>query len=101
MATPILVQNPGFAGSHGSPYGAVNNVTLTAGQNLVLPAGYWFVHTGSQDTVQVVIASGNTLTPVPANGYEYGVMSDGQNVSIRNGGTVGTVTTYIRQNGAI
>lgn len=101
MATPILVQNPGFAGANGSPYGVANTVTLTANQNIVLPVGYWFVHTGSQDTVQVVIAAGNTLTPVPVNAYEYGVMSDGQNVSIRNGGTVGTATVYIKQNGAI
>ena len=101
MATPITVANPGYPGAFGSPFGPVNSPTLTAGQNLVLPSGYWTVHTGSQDSVQMIIASGNTLTLGAPNTTETSVASDGQNVSIRNSGTVGTVTTYILQNGAI
>lgn len=101
MATPILVANPGFPGAYGSAFGPANTTTLTANQNVILPAGYYFVRTGTQDSVQFVIAAGNTLTPVPANSFEYGVLSDGQNVSIRNSGTVGTASVYIRQNGAI
>lgn len=101
MATPITVANPGFPGSFGSPFGVVNAPTLTAGQNLLLPAGYWTIHTGSNDTCQMVVASGNTLTIVAANASMTSVSSDGQNVSLRNSGTVGTPSTYIRQTGAI
>ena len=101
MATPITVAQPGFPGAFGSPFGPVNTVTLTAGQNLILPVGYWTIHCGSQDTLQMIIASGNTLTLGAVNTTETSVSSDGQNVSLRNSGTVGTASNYIRQNGAI
>lgn len=95
MTIPVTVQNPGYPGSYGSPFGPVRTVTLAANATLVLPPGNWLVQTGADDTVTFAISATETLTLLGVSSTGL-VVSDGQNVQIAANATGGTVTTYIQ-----
>lgn len=93
MTLPITVQNPGYPGVFGSPFGAVQTVTLAASGTKVLGPGTWQVVTGAHDTVIINTSVSTSLTLVPASAAGM-VVSDGQNVEILADVTGGTTTSF-------
>lgn len=96
----IFPTSPGTFGTNTSPFGTENTTPTTASAVTVLPAGWWMVLNGAQNTVEYSPNSGTTWRTLIAASVGGLVWSDGENVQIANTSTGGTSSYYTQLLGA-